>query len=175
MRNTNITTYRCRKCPPVSYLIFSNIAAILIYIYTRDGLPWVCTFQYLLYFYDWTRLMKAYLVFSMAPTNLKKMIHKERQDQPLIFVNNLSPELVINYFIKRVGLSSRSLRAAASGEDHTPPGIDGIRWQPLVASLGEKLSRQGADTYYCHFMHENTEIIGKNESISFLLKNDNYF
>lgn len=174
MRNTNITTYRCRKCPPVSYLIFSNIAAILIYIYTRDGLPWVCTFQYLLYF--WLNEVDESISGVFNGTNQpEKMIHKERQDPAIDFCNNLSPELVINYFIKRVGLSSRSLRAAASGEDHTPPGIDGIRWQPLVAGLGEKLSRQGSDTYYCHFMHENTEIIGINESISFLLKNDNYF
>lgn len=113
--------------------------------------------------------------FQWHQPTWKKWYIRNGRTQPLIFVNNLSPELVINYFIKRVGLSSRSLRAAASGEDHTPPGIDGIRWQPLVAGLGEKLSRQGSDTYYCHFMHENTEINGKNESISFLLKNDNYF
>lgn len=105
--------------------------------------------------------MKAYLVFVMAPTNLKKWYLRNGRTQPLIFINNLSPELVINYFIKRVGLSSRSLRAAASGEDHTPPGIDGIRWQPLVAGLGENLPRQGADASYYHFMHENTEIICK--------------
>lgn len=133
-----------------------NIAAVLIYIYTRDGLPWVCTFQYLLYF--WLNKVDQ---FSMAPTNLKKWYLRNGRTQPLIFINNLSPELVINYFIKRVGLSSRSLRAAASGEDHTPPGIDGIRWQPLVAGLGENLPRQGADASYYHFMHENTEIICK--------------
>lgn len=61
-----------------------NIAAVLIYIYTRDGLPWVCTFQYLLYF--WLNEVDQSISGVFNGTNQpEKMIPKERQDPAIDF------------------------------------------------------------------------------------------